>query len=639
MRTSNFGNGRRAAKIFRLCLGIIVSLTLAMGGMALNATPVHAVDILPKGPTPMIWPACQPFTMAFTYTPTPCALGYIPIFVYAVVGTLPPNSTFDTNTGVLSGCPDLATAGQFGTFQIMVGEWAPPRFFGDLACGMNWSLVGDGIVNWTIGPGGGGPPLTITPTPYQVAWEGMPYTITLAATGCSGIATNYNWGALGLPAGLVLDPATGIITGAPAPGTCGGPYTVNVTCTDTSMCPTVGCCLPANAPLYLYVDCWANYIALMTTYTTTTACDFTVNIGPGLESGLTDVVIDGNLETTLTGNGSELFTSIPCESHLVFVNQIVQGQDPDTQFECIGSNSKTVTDTDNTAYFDYAKKVNIKTAGEPPGAPIPSGAGWYAVNSDFSGTTPGAVASPTDPGVKLLFDSYILPDGSSYLGRDVLFTVTNKGTVTARYKYYYQLQLKSDSPYVVDEISWWPENANATWALALQAVPMNNFFGVIGGTYEPVSSSGSHVMTGSYTHIIEWRANWFWPFFWIIVTLLVIAAAVYLILRNRKKQGGAAGTAGGPGALLQSPADAATTEVKTLPVDTAEESLPKAAAVEPVKAVPALSAKPAAKKALPKAETKAEPDSEQKDKPNFCPKCGSLVDEGASFCKKCGNKF
>jgi len=609
MRTSNFAKGLRVAGFFRLCLGIIVSLTLAMGGMALTPRPVQANTIVTPA-IPATLPECVPFTYTFSVTwPPPIPPRCANLIYWTFPGTtgVPVWMNLNPVTGVLTGCPPQASAGTLVDFWVIAYEWDPTP------CGLNWFLLPVNVNFTVVAPPPTTGPLVITPTPYQVAWENMPYTITLTATGCS-VTPIYNWTATGLPAGLTLDPATGIITGAPAPGTCGGPYTVNVTCTDTSMCPTAGCCPPITAPLYFYVDCWANYVALMTTYTTTTSCDFNVNIGPGLESGTTNVIIDGNHEATLGGNGSELFTSVPCESHLVVVDQIVQGQDPDTQFECIGSNSKTVTDTDNMAYFDYAKKVNIKTAGDPPGAPIPSGAGWYAVNSDFSGTTPGAVASPTDPGVKLLFDSYILPDGSSYPGRDVLFTVINKGTVTARYKYYYQLKLKSDSPYVVDEISWWPENANATWALALQAVPMNNIFGVIGGTFEPVSSSGSHVMTGSYTHIIEWRANWFWPIFWIVVTLLAIAAAIFFIVRSSRRRVGPDGTA-------------VKTESSTQPrMDAPVEAAPVEAA--PVK--PAVSATP---------EKKALPEAEPKEKPNFCPKCGNPVDEGAGFCKKCGNKL
>jgi hypothetical protein len=608
MRKLNFGEGRRAAGFFRLCLGIIVTFSLVMGGMALNTQPVQAVDIIPAGTTPLPLTECQPFTMTFSLTPTPCAPGYTPVYTFYVLGTLPPNSTFDPNTGILAGCPDIGTSGQFGTFQIVGSEFAPPwPNPWDPPCGMNWSNFGDGIVNWTIGPVIPSPPLTITPTPFQVAWENMPYTITLAATGCSGIAANYNWACTGLPAGLALDPATGIISGTPAPGTCGGPYTVMVTCTDTSMCPTAGCCPPVTAPLYFFVDCWANYLAMITTYYTT-ACDFTVNIGPGLAYGKTDVVIDGSPEATLAGNGSKTFTSVPCESHLVVVDQIVQGPDPKTRYTCVGSNQKWVSDMDNIAYFDYAPDMWIDTGSDPAGVTQPPNAGFYAVGANFISSAPSPVQSNSQQGTKYIFRAWRLPDGSTNPSRDLWFIVNVRGTATALYDTYYELILKSDFPAVLEK-SWEPAGSNAKWKLALQPVPFPNFFGALGGVYEPTNAEGSHNMTGPYTQEIMWRENWFWPIFWIVVTLLAIAAAIFFILRNRKKQSGAGDTAGGPGAPTQPRTDAV-----------AEKSQVK----------PAVSATPE-KTALPEAEPTRNPD--------FCPNCGNPVDREAKFCKKCGNKL
>lgn len=53
MRTWNFVKGQRLASFFRLCLAIIVALTLAVGGMTLNTKPVQAaITISQPSPCP-----------------------------------------------------------------------------------------------------------------------------------------------------------------------------------------------------------------------------------------------------------------------------------------------------------------------------------------------------------------------------------------------------------------------------------------------------------------------------------------------------------------------------------------------------------------------------------------------------------
>jgi hypothetical protein len=461
-----------------------------------------------------------------------------------------------------------------------------------------------------------------------VAWEDVAYSTTLIATGGVG---PYSWTSTALPAGLILDPTTGTLSGTPAPGTCGA-YDITVTCTDTGVCPDALCCQPVSRPFTLIIDCWVNYIAMVTTYTTTT-CSFDVQIGPGLEDGQTPVIIDGNLEATLAGNGSQTFTSDPCESHLVVVEPIIQGTDPKTRYAVTGASQKWVSETDSIARFDYVRQVYIDTGSSPVSAPVPAGEGWYTVNSDFSTTSPLTVISQSDKGVKLVFESYTLPGGGTDPNRDLAFTVTRKGIVTANYKTYFLLQLKSDYP-PVDESSYELQGSTASYNLALQPVPMLGFWGSLGGLLKPVNSSGTHIMNVPYTQKINWSEDWFWPIFWIVVTLLVIAAAVFYWLRRKH---GDADTAGKTGAPTQASADE-TTVVQTEKVDTAKKkSLPKAAPEKPVKSTPALSAAPPAKKALPKAEPKEK--SKEKEEANFCPKCGSPANPGAAFCKKCGNKL
>ena len=600
MRIPNLGKGWRIAGFCRLCIGIMVTLTLAAGGMALSTAPVQAAafDIV----APFTFPGdnvseCRPFSIDHHFSTVGEACPNLPIgdsvYYWGDLAT-PSWVHIDSGTGVISGCADNGTAPGPYTFNIWASKhYATPVVSGCMPPGQAWwPSINSYAVTLHVGPQW--PCISIVPVFVPTAWENVPFFVTLMVSGGTGI---YNWSAAGLPVGLNLDPNTGTISGIPAPGTC-GPWTVMVTCGDNGTCSGPGCCPPVVAPLYLYVDCWGNYSGMITPYATT-ACDFTVNIGPGLAYGATDVVVDGNPAATLAGNGSKTFTSVPCESHLVVVDQIVQGAQPKTRYACVGSNQKWVSNIDNTAYFDYAPDLWIDTAGEPAGVAQPPGAGFYAAGANFISSAPSPVQSNIQQGTKYFFRSWCLPDGSTNPNRDLLFVVDRAGTATAHYDTYYLLQLKSDSPYVVDESSWWPENANATWALALQPIPMPNFFGGIGGTLEPINNTGSHIMTGPYTQILEWQANWFWPIFWLVVTLLAIAAAIFFGLRGRKR--GAAGTTG---AATQIPTDA-TTSVKAAPTDT-EKSLTE---------------------------------SEAKGKPNFCPKCGNPVDKDAEFCKKCGNKL
>ena len=629
MRTPNLRKGRRAAGFFRLCLGIIASLTLAMGGLTLlNTQPVQAVfDIV----GPFIFPVdnvteCQPFSIDHGFSfggeacPNPPLGDYV--FYWGDLAT-PLWAHVDPNTGVISGCVDNGTAPGPYPFNVWASQhYATPAVSGCLPPGQAvWPSINSYAVSLNVAPQA--PCISINPAIYPSAWENVPYAIALSVTGGTGV---YIWTAAGLPVGLNLDPGTGVVSGVPAPGTC-GLWTVTVTCADNATCGGPGCCAAVTAPLYLPVDCWANYYGMVTTYTTT-GCDFTVNIGPGLAYGTTNVVVDGALEATLAGNGAETFASVPCESHLVVVDQTVQGPDPKTRYSCVGSNQKWVSDVDSIAYFDYAPDIWIDTGSDPAGVAQPPGTGFYAHGAIFISNAPSPVQSISQPGTKYIFREWMLPDGSTNLNRDLSFAVSSAGKATALYDTYYELILKSDFPAVLEK-SWEHAGSNATWKLALQPLPFPNFFGALGGVYEPTNAQGSHNMTGPYTQEIEWQENWFWPIFWIVVVPLAIAAAVFFLLRRKP---GTAAPADGVGAPSQPLPGAASTAVKAATVETVEpKSLAKAAPQEPIKAVPPLSSAPNDKKALT--------ESDPADKANFCPKCGNPVDKDAEFCKKCGKKL
>jgi hypothetical protein len=513
MRTSNFREGRRAAVFFRLCLAIIVSLTLAMAGMALKTEPVRAIGITADPVPPVDVPECVPFTIQFTATGTVCPTPPNPFFW--TWGVLPIWVTLDPDTGLLTGCPPLGEAGNTYNFFVGVSEfhaWPP--------CGPFLTFM-PVTLNVTANPAVCD--MVIDPTFYPVAWENLPFSMNLSVTGGVG---PFDWSATaGLPAGLsVTDPTNGVISGTPAPGTC-GIYTVTANVTDTGTC----CCPPVSRPFILIVDCLANYAFI--TYSTT-ACDFTVEIGPGLTQGLTKVLIDGSYKATLGGNQSETFTSVPCQSHLVTIDQIIAGSDPQTRFAVIGPNQKMVTDIDNYAYFDYAPEIYIQTGSEPSGIAQPPGTGFYAMGGTFSSTAPSTIDSNIQPGIKYVFREWKLPNGTTQPTRDLAFTVNQAGPVTAIYDTYYLLRLTSDYP-PVDDSSWHLKDSTATYNLALQAVPMQGFWGGLGGQLRPMNASGTHLMTAPYTQEILWKNDYTMPIIAIVLILLVIAGLGYLGYRLR----------------------------------------------------------------------------------------------------------
>ncbi|MCX6006327.1 MAG: Ig domain-containing protein [Chloroflexi bacterium] len=510
MRTSNFAKGRRVTGFFRLCLGVVLSLSLILGWMALIPVPVQATGIAPAGPVSYNLPVCIPWQQQFTIAPS-CPPGGI-IFYWLVGVGIPGWVNVDMNTGLLTVCPDAASAGTSLTFQVWCTEMNAFPFCIGFASA-------DVTLNFLPNP----PPCVtiINPTFYPLAWEYIPFSMTLSAVGGVG---PFGWSAVGLPVGLsVTDTTNGIVSGIPEPGTC-GIYTVTATVSDNGTCPS--CCLPVSRDFVLIVDCWANYVALISA---STGCDFNVAIGPGLTEGQTTVLINGSPGATLAGGGSQTFTSYPCQSNVVMVDQTLPGPDPNTRFKVIGLNYKVVNDIDNYAYFDYARQVLIETGSNPAGVAQPSGTGFYTVGGYFSGTAPSPVESGIQKGEKYLFREWRLPDGSTNPNRDLVFTVSSAGKAIAEYNTYYLLTIISDYP-SVSESSWELKDSTAAYSLALQDVPIPNAWGIFGGVMRPVNASGTHVMTGPATVKIQWTYDYTVPIVIMIVIVLFIVGLVVLLV-------------------------------------------------------------------------------------------------------------
>ena len=379
-------------------------------------------------------------------------------------------------------------------------------------------------------------PSAINPTFIPWSWEGLPFYYQLTVTGGVG---PFQWTATGLPAGLTLNPNTGVISGVPGPQTC-GPHTVTVTVIDTSQ-PWPCCCPPISRPFILFVDCWANHLGTtVTSYygcntcsccnTCSSPCDCRVEIGIGLDYGQTKVFVDDKQEATLAGGQSKAIASKPCKGRIVSVDQTVPGPDAKTRYVVIGPNVKPCTDIDNVAYFNYQKQVYIETGSDPSGIAVP-GTGWYTVGSDFSTTVTSTIDSDS---TRLIFREYGLPDSATSPNRNLVFTVNKAGSVIAKYDKLLPLTLKSDFP-LVNETLWKPEGT-ATWNLALQPVPTGNFWGLIGARWKAVNARGSTELHEAKTVEILWKKDCTIPWIIMIVLLLVVAGLVYYFGFYRRRK-------------------------------------------------------------------------------------------------------
>ena len=146
-------------------------------------------------------------TVGTAYSQTLSAIGGTAPYRWSLVsGSLPGLNV--SAAGVLSGTPTDS-----GSFSFIIG--------------VNDSTGQSGTKTFalTINPG----PLTITTTAQLPGGAlGETFSQTLTATGGT---PPYTWAATGLPDGLSIDPATGVISGAP---TAGGSFSFAVTVTDST---------------------------------------------------------------------------------------------------------------------------------------------------------------------------------------------------------------------------------------------------------------------------------------------------------------------------------------------------------------------------------------------------------------------
>lgn len=208
------------------------------------------------------------------------------------------------------------------------------------------------------------------------AIQGKPYSATLQALG--GTAP-YTWSSGPLPAGLSLDPATGVIAGTPtATGTFSFPVTVidkpGATQTATASLTVE----PPPVAQVLVTDSGSDTVAVMSTVTDNLIATVTVGNAP------TSVAVtpDGT-SAWVTNRGSNSVSVIDTSTDTV-VDTIPVGQEP--QDIAISSDGRVALVTD---YGDSTLTILSTTTHAQVGQSIPTGGGGspYGVAISPDGTT------------------------------------------------------------------------------------------------------------------------------------------------------------------------------------------------------------------------------------------------------------
>lgn len=182
-------------RITKLCLYLAITVLAAMfAGCGDDDNGFFFIPVTGLSISPTTMPNG---TVGVAYSQAMTTSGGTPSYTWSIsAGTLPAGLTLAPATGVISGTP---TAAGTSTFTVTVTDSATPP------------LTGSRTYTITIQPSAA---LTITTTSLPAATVGVAYSQTLAATGGT---PPYGWSisAGALPAGLVLDGPTGVISGTP----------------------------------------------------------------------------------------------------------------------------------------------------------------------------------------------------------------------------------------------------------------------------------------------------------------------------------------------------------------------------------------------------------------------------------------
>ncbi|MEO6154477.1 MAG: putative Ig domain-containing protein, partial [Thermomonas sp.] len=185
-QTSSHGASMAARLLGARWLTCLVALALWLGcaGTVLAQSITLSPTTVPPG------------TVGVPYSVTITASGGTAPYIFSVNGppSLPAGLILDPATGVISGTP---TGSGGSTVTIVATDSS--------------GLMGQQSYFFSISS----PTITLSPTSVPLGTVGVPYSVTITASGGTGPYTYLVGAGPPLPAGLILNPATGVISGTP----------------------------------------------------------------------------------------------------------------------------------------------------------------------------------------------------------------------------------------------------------------------------------------------------------------------------------------------------------------------------------------------------------------------------------------
>ncbi len=329
--------------------------------------------------------------------------GVTPLTWNIVSGSIPPGLTFNTNSGQITGTP--TQAGAYSFTPAVVDSSIPPQN----VTGKTLTIT---VSNAT--------PLQATTPPLPTATVASPYSGNLVATG--GVPP-YTWSIVTgqLPAGLILDSATGRITGSPVLVTS---TSVVAQVSDSESTP-----VSASQPLTITVVTGSS----STNSLLSGSYSF---LFQGFDSG-GNVVIAGNF----TSNGSGVISSGQLDSNRksglftasTLTGTYTLGSDGRGTMELIATNNKgAILVTDYLLVIDSNKNIRIienDTTGTHGSGIMKPVVGNSLSPSNFSGNYAFQLTGQDNAGKPMAITGVVRADGSALLSPGMI-DVNEGGTYT-----------------------------------------------------------------------------------------------------------------------------------------------------------------------------------------------------------------